>query len=90
MLGAPNLADATWLYGGDLATIEKTIRDGRGGTMPAWRTRLDDTDARLIAAWVYAQSHAGARWSCSSMTALARSIARSDSSGAATTTCRAL
>jgi len=61
VLGAPNLTDATWLYGGDLATIEKTIRDGRGGTMPAWRTRLDDTEARLIAAWVYARSHADAR-----------------------------
>lgn len=56
-LGAPNLTDDTWLYGGDLATIEKTIRDGRGGTMPAWRTRLDDTEARLIAAWVHARSH---------------------------------
>jgi len=60
-LGAPNLTDHAWLYGGDLATIEKTIRDGRGGTMPAWKTRLDDTEARLIAAWVYASSHATAR-----------------------------
>lgn len=57
-LGAPNLTDHVWLYGGDLAAIEKTIRDGRGGVMPAWRSRLTDTDARLIAAWVYAQSHA--------------------------------
>ncbi|WP_395683253.1 cytochrome-c oxidase, cbb3-type subunit III [Dokdonella sp.] len=57
-LGAPNLTDEVWLYDGDLATIEKTIRDGRGGVMPAWRTRLDDTETRLIAAWVYATSHA--------------------------------
>ena len=57
-LGAPNLTDHVWLYGGDLAAIEKTIRDGRGGVMPAWRARLSDTDARLVAAWVYAQSHA--------------------------------
>ena len=61
VLGAPNLTDDVWLYGGDLATIEKTIRDGRGGVMPAWRTRLDDTEARLVAAWVYAQSRASAR-----------------------------
>jgi cytochrome c oxidase cbb3-type subunit 3 len=60
-LGAPNLADDVWLYDGDLATIEKTIRDGRGGVMPAWRTRLDDTEARLVAAWVYAQSRASTR-----------------------------
>ena len=61
VLGAPNLTDDVWLYDGDLATIEKTIRDGRGGVMPAWRTRLDDTEARLIAAWVYAQSSTRAR-----------------------------
>lgn len=59
LLGAPNLTDAIWLYGGDLATIEETIRNGRGGVMPAWRTRLDENDARLITAWVYAQSHGG-------------------------------
>lgn len=56
-LGAPNLTDHVWLYGGDLATIEQTIRNGRSGVMPAWRARLSDTDVRMIAAWVYAQSH---------------------------------
>ncbi len=59
-LGAPNLTDQIWLYGGDIATIEETIRKGRGGVMPAWRARLGENDARLIAAWVYAQSHASA------------------------------
>ena len=57
LLGAPNLTDTVWLYGGDLASIKQTIRNGRGGVMPPWRTRLDDTDTRLVAAWVYAQSH---------------------------------
>ncbi|MET0225960.1 MAG: cytochrome-c oxidase, cbb3-type subunit III [Dokdonella sp.] len=56
-LGAPNLTDRTWLYGGDLATIEQSIRNGRSGQMPAWRTRLGEDDARVIAAWVYAQTH---------------------------------
>ncbi len=55
-LGAPNLTDTTWLYGGDLATVEKTIRDGRGGVMPAWRSRLGEDDARVIAAWIYSLS----------------------------------
>jgi cytochrome c oxidase cbb3-type subunit 3 len=32
--GFPNLTDADWLYGGDPETIEKTILDGRNGTMP--------------------------------------------------------
>ncbi len=59
-LGAPNLTDKIWLYGGDLATIETTIRNGRSGVMPAWNARLTDTDERLIAAWIYAQSHASA------------------------------
>lgn len=56
-LGAPNLTQPRRLYGGDLATIEQTIRNGRNGVMPAWRSRLAESDVRLIAAWVYAQSH---------------------------------
>ena len=46
-----------WLYGGDIASVETTIREGRNGVMPAWRTRLGDNDAKAIAAWIYAQSH---------------------------------
>ena len=30
-LGAPNLTDGIWLYGGKPADIEKTIETGRGG-----------------------------------------------------------
>jgi cytochrome c oxidase cbb3-type subunit 3 len=56
-LGAPNLTDAIWLYGGDLETVETSIRDGRGGTMPAWRARLGENHARVIAAYVYSLSH---------------------------------
>jgi cytochrome c oxidase cbb3-type subunit 3 len=52
-LGAPNLTDTIWLYGGDLATVEASIRDGRGGVMPAWRRRLPDSEARAVAAFVY-------------------------------------
>ncbi|MEO8459274.1 MAG: cytochrome-c oxidase, cbb3-type subunit III [Dokdonella sp.] len=59
-IGAPNLASATWLYGSDIETIEHTIRHGRGGTMPAWRSRINEAQARLIAAWIYGQSHDGA------------------------------
>ena len=33
--GYPNLTDDDWLYGGDPEQIEKTILDGRNGTMPA-------------------------------------------------------
>lgn len=54
-LGAPNLTDHVWLYGDAFSDIAATIRDGRNGVMPAWRTRLGDDRARLVAAWVISQ-----------------------------------
>jgi cytochrome c oxidase cbb3-type subunit 3 len=59
-IGAPNLTDGVWLYGGNLATVAETIRHGRNGVMPAWRDRLSSEDVSLVAAWVFAQSHPGA------------------------------
>jgi cytochrome c oxidase cbb3-type subunit 3 len=57
-MGAPNLTDATRLYGaGDARAIAEIISGGRSGVMPAWRGRLGSDDAALVAAWVYAQSH---------------------------------
>ncbi len=57
-LGAPNLTDAVWLYGTTVPrAIAETIRGGRNGVMPAWRDRLGEEDALLVAGWVYAQSH---------------------------------
>lgn len=57
LMGAPNLTDTIWLYGGTLATVEKTIRDGRNGNMPAWSARLGENDVRVLAAYVYSFSH---------------------------------
>ena len=54
-LGAPNVTDRVWLYGGSFASVATSIRDGRAGVMPAWRSRLNDDQARLIAAWVVRQ-----------------------------------
>jgi cytochrome c oxidase cbb3-type subunit 3 len=56
-LGAPNLADSTWLYGGTPEAVRESIRNGRSGHMPAWRARLGDDDARVLAAYVYSLSH---------------------------------
>ena len=56
-LGAPDLTDRTWLYGSDLPEMLQTVRGGRAGVMPAWRGRLGDDDARMVAAFVYALSH---------------------------------
>ncbi|MEO7009523.1 MAG: cytochrome-c oxidase, cbb3-type subunit III [Caldimonas sp.] len=57
-LGAPNLTDSIWLYGGTPEAVKESIRHGRNGNMPAWRTRLGDDDARVLAAYVYSLSHA--------------------------------
>lgn len=56
-LGAPDLTDRTWLYGGTPAVIEKTIADGRQGEMPAWDKRLGEEQIRVLAAYVYGLSH---------------------------------
>ena len=54
-LGAPNLVDGIWLYGGDLNDVFTSISKGRSGVMPAWRNRLSSDEVRVVAAWVIAQ-----------------------------------
>jgi len=51
--GAPNLADAIWLYGGNPEALEQTIRGARFGVMPAWGPRLGEADVRAVAAYVH-------------------------------------
>jgi cytochrome c oxidase cbb3-type subunit 3 len=55
-LGAPDLSDGYWLYGGDFASIRSSIADGRSGTMPAHAPLIGAERARLAAAWVYSLS----------------------------------
>lgn len=52
-LGAPNLADAIWLYGGDRATLTETVTNARFGVMPAWGQRLSEEDVRAVAVYVH-------------------------------------
>ncbi|MCG3200709.1 MAG: Cbb3-type cytochrome c oxidase subunit CcoP [Gammaproteobacteria bacterium] len=59
LLGAPNLTDNIWLYGGTQAAVETTIRGGRQGHMPAWSPRLSDDDIHVLAGYVYHLSHDG-------------------------------
>ncbi len=54
MLGASALNDDVWLYGGSLDAIRTSIADGRMGVMPAFGERLDDTQIRLLVAWLSA------------------------------------
>ena len=52
-VGAPNLTDKIWLYGGDEATIIETVTNGRGGVMPAWTGRLDPSTIKAMAVYVH-------------------------------------
>lgn len=56
-IGAPDLTDTVWLYGGSNAAIHESIANGRHGTMPAHRPILGETRARLAAAYVWSISH---------------------------------
>ncbi|KAE9632576.1 cytochrome-c oxidase, cbb3-type subunit III [Parasedimentitalea maritima] len=51
--GAPNLADALWLYGGDHETLTETVSNARYGVMPAWNTRLTEWQIRAVTAYVH-------------------------------------
>jgi len=56
MLGAPNLTDNVWLYGGSKRAIEESIRNGRAGVMPPWKDILGEEKVHLISAYVYSLS----------------------------------
>ncbi len=52
LLGAPNLADDVWLYGGSIPEIAFTVRHGRSGQMPPHDGLLDDARIRILANYV--------------------------------------
>ncbi len=52
-LGAPNLTDGIWLYGGRREDIVQSIRTGRGGIMPNWNARLNPETVKLLAVYVH-------------------------------------
>jgi cytochrome c oxidase cbb3-type subunit 3 len=47
-LGAPDLTDAAWIYGGDLESIDSTVWGGRQGHMPTWESRLSELDRKIL------------------------------------------
>lgn len=53
LIGAPNLTDNIWLYGGSAGVIAKSIREGRNGKMPAHRDFLGEDKGHLLAAYIY-------------------------------------
>lgn len=56
-MGAPNLTDDVWLYGGSRGMIEETIKYGRAGVMPAWKDVLGEEKVHVITAYVYSLSN---------------------------------
>lgn len=56
-MGAPNLTDETWLYGGSLETIKQAVVNGRQGNMPAHQDLLGPERVHVVAAYVYSLGH---------------------------------
>jgi cytochrome c oxidase cbb3-type subunit 3 len=58
-LGAPNLTDAIWLYGGSEEKITETVAYSRFGVMPAWSEEyrvgsgLNQAEINAVAAYVH-------------------------------------
>jgi len=52
-VGAPNLADAIWLYGGKREDVAAQVANPQHGAMPAWGGRLDPVTIKMLAAYVH-------------------------------------
>jgi cytochrome c oxidase cbb3-type subunit 3 len=57
MLGAPNLTDNTWLYGGSERAITETLTYGRNGVMPSFKKTLGENKIHVVATYVYSLSN---------------------------------
>jgi cytochrome c oxidase cbb3-type subunit 3 len=52
-LGAPNLTDKLWLYGGTVDAVMAQVTKPRHGVMPAWAGKLDETTIKQLAVYVH-------------------------------------
>jgi cytochrome c oxidase cbb3-type subunit 3 len=57
-IGALNLTDTIWRYGGSREAITNTVTNGRNGEMPSFQNRLDDAEIHLLIAWLLRPSGA--------------------------------
>jgi len=55
-LGAPDLTNDIWLYGGSRDRIEYSIRNGRNGQMPTFEGNLSADKIHILAAYVKSMS----------------------------------
>jgi len=59
-LGAPDISNQIWTYGGGEAAILEAIHHGHHGVMPAHKDVLTKAQIHLVAAYVYSLSHGAA------------------------------
>ncbi|MEL6551572.1 MAG: cytochrome-c oxidase, cbb3-type subunit III [Pseudomonadota bacterium] len=52
-LGAPNLTDAIWLYGGSREAVAYTVANARFGVMPAWGQRLEEDEIKAVTLYLH-------------------------------------
>jgi len=52
-LGAPNLSNNIWLYGGSRETLIESVTYSRYGIMPNWKDRLTEAQMRKVAIYVH-------------------------------------
>jgi cytochrome c oxidase cbb3-type subunit 3 len=51
-LGAPNLTDQFWIYGGDATAVFTTVWGGRQGHMPTWEARFSPVERKILALYL--------------------------------------
>ena len=52
-VGAPNLTDENWLFGGEYRDVYNSVYSARNAHMPAWEGRLDDATIKSLAVYVH-------------------------------------
>ncbi len=52
-VGAPDLTDHFWIYGGDLDSVYTSVYSGRQGHMPHWDQRLSPLQVKLLTLYVH-------------------------------------
>ncbi|MEO1640987.1 MAG: cytochrome-c oxidase, cbb3-type subunit III [Pseudomonadota bacterium] len=52
-LGAPNLSDAIWLYGGSRDAVTYSVVNARFGVMPPWGQRLEEDEIKAVTLYVH-------------------------------------
>jgi len=58
-VGAPDLTDKFWIYGGDAQSITNSVWNGRQGHMPSWEQRLSALDRKILALYLADLRRAG-------------------------------